>query len=265
MLHAGGVPHVDLATWTFRVFGEVEQEVDARLGAVQRAAALDATCRTSTASRAGAASTPRSRASTGASSRSSAARARRARFVDRPRRARLHLERAARLARGRPRAARDPRRRRAARRPSTAGPLRLVVPGKYFWKSAKWLRGIELLGGRPARLLGALRLPQRRRPLARGALLVLDSESLRRVTRADAGQPRLGPPMQTRSRSQPLTLPRHTAKGPASAGPSRRPTEQQDGLGNRSRALHHPGHVRHARRRRRRPPSPGPRRRSPRW
>jgi DMSO/TMAO reductase YedYZ molybdopterin-dependent catalytic subunit len=25
------------------------------------------------------------------------------------------------------------------------GPLRLIVPGKYFWKSAKWLRGIELL------------------------------------------------------------------------------------------------------------------------
>jgi DMSO/TMAO reductase YedYZ molybdopterin-dependent catalytic subunit len=24
-------------------------------------------------------------------------------------------------------------------------PLRLVVPNKYFWKSAKWLRGIELL------------------------------------------------------------------------------------------------------------------------
>jgi DMSO/TMAO reductase YedYZ molybdopterin-dependent catalytic subunit len=23
-------------------------------------------------------------------------------------------------------------------------PLRLIVPGKYFWKSAKWLRGIEL-------------------------------------------------------------------------------------------------------------------------
>ncbi len=23
-------------------------------------------------------------------------------------------------------------------------PLRLVIPGKYFWKSAKWLRGIEL-------------------------------------------------------------------------------------------------------------------------
>jgi DMSO/TMAO reductase YedYZ molybdopterin-dependent catalytic subunit len=24
-------------------------------------------------------------------------------------------------------------------------PLRLIVPGKYFWKSAKWLRGLELL------------------------------------------------------------------------------------------------------------------------
>jgi DMSO/TMAO reductase YedYZ molybdopterin-dependent catalytic subunit len=23
-------------------------------------------------------------------------------------------------------------------------PLRLIVPGKYFWKSAKWLRGLEL-------------------------------------------------------------------------------------------------------------------------
>jgi len=24
------------------------------------------------------------------------------------------------------------------------GPMRLVIPGKYFWKSAKWLRAIEL-------------------------------------------------------------------------------------------------------------------------
>ena len=28
--------------------------------------------------------------------------------------------------------------------PEHGWPLRLVVPGKYFWKSAKWLRGIEL-------------------------------------------------------------------------------------------------------------------------
>ncbi len=28
--------------------------------------------------------------------------------------------------------------------PDHGYPVRLVVPGKYFWKSAKWLRGIEL-------------------------------------------------------------------------------------------------------------------------
>src|SRR5207253_1564032 len=28
--------------------------------------------------------------------------------------------------------------------PDHGTPLRLVIPGKYFWKSAKWLRGIEL-------------------------------------------------------------------------------------------------------------------------
>lgn len=28
--------------------------------------------------------------------------------------------------------------------PEHGWPLRLIVPGKYFWKSAKWLRGIDL-------------------------------------------------------------------------------------------------------------------------
>jgi DMSO/TMAO reductase YedYZ molybdopterin-dependent catalytic subunit len=28
--------------------------------------------------------------------------------------------------------------------PDHGYPLRLMIPGKYFWKSAKWLRGIEL-------------------------------------------------------------------------------------------------------------------------
>ena len=32
----------------------------------------------------------------------------------------------------------------AALSPEHGYPLRLVIPGKYFWKSAKWLRGIEL-------------------------------------------------------------------------------------------------------------------------
>jgi DMSO/TMAO reductase YedYZ molybdopterin-dependent catalytic subunit len=29
--------------------------------------------------------------------------------------------------------------------PEHGWPLRLVIPKRYFWKSAKWLRGIELL------------------------------------------------------------------------------------------------------------------------
>jgi DMSO/TMAO reductase YedYZ molybdopterin-dependent catalytic subunit len=29
--------------------------------------------------------------------------------------------------------------------PDHGWPLRLVVPGRYFWKSAKWIRGLELL------------------------------------------------------------------------------------------------------------------------
>jgi DMSO/TMAO reductase YedYZ molybdopterin-dependent catalytic subunit len=29
--------------------------------------------------------------------------------------------------------------------PEHGGPLRLLVPSRYFWKSAKWLRGLELL------------------------------------------------------------------------------------------------------------------------
>ena len=31
--------------------------------------------------------------------------------------------------------------------PEHGWPLRLVIPGKYFWKSAKWLRGLELTSG----------------------------------------------------------------------------------------------------------------------
>jgi len=31
--------------------------------------------------------------------------------------------------------------------PDHGYPLRLLVPKKYFWKSAKWLRGIEFMAG----------------------------------------------------------------------------------------------------------------------
>jgi len=29
--------------------------------------------------------------------------------------------------------------------PEHGGPARLVVPGRYFWKSAKWVRGLRIL------------------------------------------------------------------------------------------------------------------------
>ena len=38
------------------------------------------------------------------------------------------------------------------------GPVRLVVPHLYFWKSAKWLQSIEFLDARCAGLLGGARL-----------------------------------------------------------------------------------------------------------
>ena len=31
-----------------------------------------------------------------------------------------------------------------SKRPEHGGPARLLVPHLYFWKSAKWVRGIEL-------------------------------------------------------------------------------------------------------------------------
>ena len=50
------------------------------------------------------------------------------------------------------------------------GPVRLLVPHLYFWKSAKWVSRLELMALGPAGLLGAERLPRPRRPVARAAL-----------------------------------------------------------------------------------------------
>ena len=54
--------------------------------------------------------------------------------------------------------------------PEHGGPVRLVVPHLYFWKSAKWLAVDRAARPRPARLLGAERLPRVRRPVPRAAL-----------------------------------------------------------------------------------------------
>ena len=50
--------------------------------------------------------------------------------------------------------------------PEHGGPARLLVPHLYFWKSAKWVTRDRPPRDRPARLLGELRLPQLRRPVA---------------------------------------------------------------------------------------------------
>ena len=41
VLHYGSVPKTDLATWDFKVYGEVDQPVHAHVAAVQGAAAQD--------------------------------------------------------------------------------------------------------------------------------------------------------------------------------------------------------------------------------
>ena len=56
--------------------------------------------------------------------------------------------------------------------PEHGGPARLLVPHLYFWKSAKWVRGLRMMEQRRTGLLGAERLPHVRRPLARAAVLV---------------------------------------------------------------------------------------------
>jgi DMSO/TMAO reductase YedYZ molybdopterin-dependent catalytic subunit len=142
VLHAGSVPTTDLATWTLRVFGEVEQELELtweQFGELPRAdTTQDIHCVTRW-----------SRFDT--------------RFDG------VHWRELAKLCRPLPSArfaiahaehgftANVPLASLADDdallathgdgEPLTRDhgwPLRLVVPGKYFWKSAKWLRGIEL-------------------------------------------------------------------------------------------------------------------------
>jgi DMSO/TMAO reductase YedYZ molybdopterin-dependent catalytic subunit len=142
VLHAGEVPDVDLASWTFRVFGDVEEEIALdweQFNALRRSTNVqDIHCVTRW-------------------SRFDAA------FEG------VHWRELAALAKPRPSArfaiahaehgftsnvpltyleADDALLATHADgeplEPDHGGPMRLVVPGKYFWKSAKWLRAIEL-------------------------------------------------------------------------------------------------------------------------
>jgi DMSO/TMAO reductase YedYZ molybdopterin-dependent catalytic subunit len=142
VLHAGTVPHTDLATWDFKVFGEVEEPVTLTYDELKQLPATEVTVDIHCVTR-------WSRFDTsfrGVHWRELAKLVRpkpSARFVV------AHAEQGftsnvplsllqedeslvAYEADGEPLT------------PEHGWPLRLVVPQRYFWKSAKWLRAIEL-------------------------------------------------------------------------------------------------------------------------
>jgi DMSO/TMAO reductase YedYZ molybdopterin-dependent catalytic subunit len=149
VLHAGSVPETDLATWTLRVFGEVEEPLELsweRFGELPRSSTTqDIHCVTRW-----------SRFDASFEGVHWHELATRCRPLPSARFAIAHAEHGftanvpfasledadallATHADGEPLT------------PDHGWPLRLVIPGKYFWKSAKWLRAIELA---PADRLG---------------------------------------------------------------------------------------------------------------
>ncbi|HZM18449.1 MAG TPA: sulfite oxidase-like oxidoreductase [Gaiellaceae bacterium] len=143
VLHAGTVPNTDLATWDFRVFGEVEspltlswdeftalptREITTDIHCVTRWSRFDTSFRGVHWSELAKVVKPKP------SARYVLAHAEQDFTANVPLAA-LEDEEAllAFEADGEPLT------------PEHGWPLRLVIPKRYFWKSAKWLRGIELL------------------------------------------------------------------------------------------------------------------------
>jgi DMSO/TMAO reductase YedYZ molybdopterin-dependent catalytic subunit len=143
VLHAGTVPHTDLATWNFRVFGEVEnpatlsweeftalpaREITIDIHCVTRWSRFDTSFKGVHWSELAKLVQPKP------SARFVFAHAEQDFTANVPLSA-LEDEEAllAYEADGEPLT------------PEHGWPLRLVIPKRYFWKSAKWLRGIELL------------------------------------------------------------------------------------------------------------------------
>jgi DMSO/TMAO reductase YedYZ molybdopterin-dependent catalytic subunit len=142
VLHAGDVPDVDLATWRLRVFGEVEEEISLDYEELRKLPATDVTTDIHCVTR-------WSRFDAGFRGvhwRELAQRCRprpSAHFVV------AHAE--AGFAANLPLAALDEENALVvyeadgeALTAEHGGPVRLVVPSRYFWKSAKWLDGLEL-------------------------------------------------------------------------------------------------------------------------
>jgi DMSO/TMAO reductase YedYZ molybdopterin-dependent catalytic subunit len=143
VLHAGTVPHTDLATWDFKVFGEVEEPITLTWQELTALPATEITIDIHCVTR-------WSRFDTqfkGVHWRELAELVRpkpSAHFVL------AHAEQG--FTANVPLAAIEDDEALLAYEadgepltPEHGWPLRLVVPRRYFWKSAKWLRGIELL------------------------------------------------------------------------------------------------------------------------
>ena len=142
VLHAGSVPEVDLAAWDLRVFGEVEEPLrltwDDLRALPSKEITLDIHCvtrwsRFDTSFRGVHWSELARRARPRPGARFVVAHAEQDYTANVPLEA-LEDEEAliAYEADGEPLT------------PEHGWPLRLVVPHRYFWKSAKWLRGLEL-------------------------------------------------------------------------------------------------------------------------
>jgi DMSO/TMAO reductase YedYZ molybdopterin-dependent catalytic subunit len=142
VLHAGSVPHTDLATWDFRVFGSVENEISLSYDELQelpqaeitvdihcvtRWSRFDATFRGVHWRELAKVVTP------GPEARFVVAHAEQG-FTSNVPLAAIEDDDSliAWEADGEPLT------------PDHGWPVRLVVPSRYFWKSAKWLRGLEL-------------------------------------------------------------------------------------------------------------------------
>jgi DMSO/TMAO reductase YedYZ molybdopterin-dependent catalytic subunit len=143
VLHAGTVPDTDLATWDFRVFGEVEEPLTLSwkefTALPAREITIDIHCvtrwsRFDTSFRGVHWSTLAELVGPKPSARYVVAHAEQDFTANVPLAA-LEDEEAvlAYEADGEPLT------------PEHGWPLRLVIPKRYFWKSAKWLRGIQLL------------------------------------------------------------------------------------------------------------------------
>jgi DMSO/TMAO reductase YedYZ molybdopterin-dependent catalytic subunit len=143
VLHAGSVPEVDLATWDFRVWGEVGAPLRLTWGELQRLPALEITTDIHCVTRWSRFDTrfrgvhwrelaklvepkPSARFVVAHAEQGFTANVPLAALED-------ELALIAYEADGEPLT------------PDHGWPLRLVVPSRYFWKSAKWLRGLELL------------------------------------------------------------------------------------------------------------------------